>query len=1169
MLRGDEERTHRRRLHPPRRRKREFSSSSLPAMILPRRKSHRSLPWTPSKLMACLLMTATLFLSSISSMVRGETSGELLDDDGTTPSPKNYSYPDLPACSLSTLEIAKLGPDEDLEPCIIFDVPPDQGSLAVESNLTFTVPIVQVTPSNCGDHRDGAVTGVRSVNGDSSGRGVAIGFQQDHYVNFRLVSVVAGNPFALSEEEYQRRHLQILESMIVALEAPYVLGTCSFASEIERDPADRHSAIVMAQVGPPAFYRDVPPHPYVFGAHVDSDTYPLPAVQSLLFLAREGPGRAGGVPVRVIYRTKSEFFYSTCRSAVDALRTAGFTDLEEFLYDHSADHDGDGVGNQDDADFLNGLADQACPPNSGGAGFHPALFVCTLTEQDVLIRRWLENGCRPVSTWMTASTWGWANDNPDIVPYFQGGGQWHEAFTFADQYFDSGVKLLEHNERQFGYLGTYDQVVSYAIPVLYSQHLVDSYRVIDYPNPLADFSSPVSREILRRDLLGLKVDTLFGPVSFDGDQRNNGRGAAGTQWLPPAGGTMNDTVMQEKQGDARTSYVNLLVAPFLQAEAASVIPAASALNCKAGNFVNESSRLEDGSILESGCTDCPVDTYIPEDSMSFECQPCPQGSSTNGLVGQDVCYAVDDNLLPAVILVFGYVAVGVTWALSIGFMMWIWAYRHDAVVKVSQIEFLFLICIGAMISSSTLIALSFQAGTGDDTSQASAGCTAAPFLYVIGWALQYSSLSAKTFRLFTIMKNNKQLKRVKVTFLKMLRIVGLVISVDSAILIAWVLVSPLVYERLEEGIDVDQESGVVTIESVGGCVMKNDSMSFWAFAGPIMGFHVFILVLTNVLLYNVRDISDRYQEQKHIGMASMLMFEILIVGLPVLVAVRDSPVATHIVLIGIVALDGIGILCFIFVPKILFQRAGLEEGVGFGESIMRDTYRRASTREMLRRDSGILSQMSTLSIADNVACSAMSARSDICTKQLHSHESSGSSNLHDSTEGNQVSKYNMCTSIVEEDPLDLEAELPDPILESESRQMDPELAGAQSELSASEHSRSVSLPISTVKHAYVCLDEGGEAKQSKHFKEVDLTGEDTPTTRKTVTSREDHERMMTATTAGAMSEQERGRERLIADANDDGKSVTTIDIAEKVEDPFTCPFPETQPLGGKENQESD
>ncbi|KAG7359052.1 7 transmembrane sweet-taste receptor of 3 GCPR-domain containing protein [Nitzschia inconspicua] len=271
----------------------------------------------------------------------------------------------------------------------------------------------------------------------------------------------------------------------------------------------------------------------------------------------------------------------------------------------------------------------------------------------------------------------------------------------------------------------------------------------------------------------------------------------------------------------------------------------------------------------------------------------------------------------------------------------------------SQIEFLILICVGALISSSTIIALSFQAGTGEDTHPASAGCTAAPFLYAIGWALQYSSLSAKTYRLFLVMRNSQNLIRAKVTFLKMLQIVFVVIAIDLTLLISWTIVSPLIYERSEESVNINEDSGVVTIETAGSCVMKDGSISIWAFVVPIMGLHIFLLIGTNCLLYQVRNVADRYQEQKYIAMASILMFEILIVGMPVMVAVNDSPVATHIILVGIIAVSDIGILCFTFIPKIVFQRAGLEEGVTFGESVMRNTHLKASMRESVLRQNEI------------------------------------------------------------------------------------------------------------------------------------------------------------------------------------------------------------------------
>mmetsp|Transcript_42994 Transcript_42994/g.103963 ORF Transcript_42994/g.103963 Transcript_42994/m.103963 type:complete len:1227 (+) Transcript_42994:445-4125(+) len=959
-----------------------------------------------------------------------------------------YSFADLKPCTLTSPELANLSPEEDIEPCIIYDVQPttkhedgktirrklqeqteddgfDDSLLDANSTGTdgadindtngggnttitkFEIPIVQVTPSGCNNHRDGAMTGVEILNADNDNRGVAIGYTPafplgddisgpsssttttqvpaSHFAQFRLVSVVAGNPAAISVDEYERRHVQLLSSMLETLKAPYIVGTCSFVSALEKAPANEHKAILMAQVGPPTFYEDSQASPYVFGFHINSDKYPLPSVRSLAFWARrEHPGGPANVPVRVISRTESEFFSSTCKSAIAALEAQGFKDIEQIWMDHSADEDGDGTINQFDEEYLESIADRTCPPAHDGhdrdhnSAFHPALFVCSLTEQDVLIPRWVENGCRPVSFWLTASTWTWATDNPELVPYVQGGGQWHESFDYSDKFFSSGIELIRKNKLRFGYAGNYDQVVSYAIPVLYAEHLVSSYRVVDEPNPVAAFASAEGRELLRRDMVVLTADTIFGPISFDANKRNVGREAAGSQWLQQgdidqeqgefereqllngnsggdtdaAAASGTNTIQANKIGAvSSTAFTNTLVYPFLQASAPTVVPAPSAQLCQPGNFGNETSRRSDGAMLESGCSECPVDTFLPREDLTFQCTACPPGSTTNGLTGQTSCVMVDDNLLSTGVLIFGYVMVAITWLLCFGFLGWIWFYRNDPVVNVSQKEFLVLICIGALISSSTIISLSFQAGSDDDTSQASIGCTVAPFLYTIGWALQYSSLTAKTFRLFTIMKNNQKMRRVKVTVREMSLIVVFVLVVDIAILVSWTVVSPLVYERSEESINVDANAGVITIETVGSCVMENSSVSFWAFAGPLMGIHFMLLVITNVLLCFVRDVSDRYQEQKYVGLASMLMFETLIVGLPVLVAVNDSPAATHIILVGIIALGDIGILCFTFVPKIYFQRAGLEEGVGFGESIMKDTHRRASTREMVRRDS--------------------------------------------------------------------------------------------------------------------------------------------------------------------------------------------------------------------------
>lgn len=100
-----------------------------------------------------------------------------------------------------------------------------------------------------------------------------------------------------------------------------------------------------------------------------------------------------------------------------------------------------------------------------------------------------------------------------------------------------------------------------------------------------------------------------------------------------------------------------------------------------------------------------------------------------------------------------------------------------------------------------------------------------------------------------------------------------------------------------------------TIQSVGRCVNSNEDIGFWAFAGPLVAHHLILMIGTNFLLYQVRGITDRYQEQKYVALASMLIMELVLVGVPVMVAVNDSPTATFVVLTGIIAFGNTGMSC--------------------------------------------------------------------------------------------------------------------------------------------------------------------------------------------------------------------------------------------------------------------
>jgi 7 transmembrane sweet-taste receptor of 3 GCPR len=215
---------------------------------------------------------------------------------------------------------------------------------------------------------------------------------------------------------------------------------------------------------------------------------------------------------------------------------------------------------------------------------------------------------------------------------------------------------------------------------------------------------------------------------------------------------------------------------------------------------------------------------------------------------------------------------------------------------------------------------------------------------------------------------------------------------------------------MEESRQVNEETGIVTISSVGRCVSSDGT--FWHFAGPIVGFHLLMIIGTNVLLCQVRDIADRYQEQKYVAMASALMLEILLVGVPVLVSVHDNVSATFIVFTAIIALDDIAVLCCIFGPKVNFQRKGLEQGIQFGESILRETHRRATLREFSRRE------MTNSQVNESLNMSGMDNKSDSEDSKKYSlgqrRETNSSRPPQSKSSGSTPAKFSGSSSLLQE-----------------------------------------------------------------------------------------------------------------------------------------------------------
>ncbi|CAB9529785.1 hypothetical protein SEMRO_2623_G332940.1 [Seminavis robusta] len=184
---------------------------------------------------------------------------------------------------MTTKQLGEADASAIIEPCILHDVFPTNNITDTQHNQSSTITVVGVFPSSCLPHRDGAVIAAEIINEGNHGKGAKIGYNGDHYLQFRLVVAISGNSQQLSPDVYATTHEDLLESMVVSLKPQYILGSCSFvAKHDDKRIAGKRQTMVLSQVGPDIFYTQ-DSNDYVFGVHVRSETYGLPAFQALKF----------------------------------------------------------------------------------------------------------------------------------------------------------------------------------------------------------------------------------------------------------------------------------------------------------------------------------------------------------------------------------------------------------------------------------------------------------------------------------------------------------------------------------------------------------------------------------------------------------------------------------------------------------------------------------------------------------------------------------------------------------------------------------------------------------------------------------------------------------------------------------------------------------------------
>jgi gamma-aminobutyric acid type B receptor len=257
--------------------------------------------------------------------------------------------------------------------------------------------------------------------------------------------------------------------------------------------------------------------------------------------------------------------------------------------------------------------------------------------------------------------------------------------------------------------------------------------------------------------------------------------------------------------------------------------------------------------------------------------------------------------------VLGYVSIAIIMLFSIACIAWVFNNRTEKVVRASQPLFLYMICVGVMIFSCTIIPLGFDDGSYGQKA-VNAACMATAWLGPIGFTIIFSALFSKLWRINKIYQSAQSFQRIKVTERDVLTPLVLLLVANLVVLITWTIVSPIEYTRkVNDGTDDWNRP----ISSYGTCFVDDSK----PYVITLSVLNIFVLILANYQAFKARKIETEYSESKYIVAIMFSMLQACILGIPILILTANQPKVVYIVCVFIILIVSLATLSLLFIPK--------------------------------------------------------------------------------------------------------------------------------------------------------------------------------------------------------------------------------------------------------------
>lgn len=248
-------------------------------------------------------------------------------------------------------------------------------------------------------------------------------------------------------------------------------------------------------------------------------------------------------------------------------------------------------------------------------------------------------------------------------------------------------------------------------------------------------------------------------------------------------------------------------------------------------------------------------------------------------------------------------------------IMWTLLFRTNRVMKAFQPFLLIQCAMGLLFMGAAIIPLGFDDKSfSEDTLNIT--CMAAPWLYIVGFTVFYSSVYCKIRECMKIFKDPKKYKVLFVAPQSDFKFTLRLLILNGSILAAWTVTDPLKWERNEVDGGMLYPDG--TTETYGMC--RGQVNGSFTFSALLFVMNLAILLIGMIRALKCRFLVLEYNELQWLTLSLIPFFECWLIGGPVVALTTERPTVTFITLSFVIAASSVAGGMAIFAPKDWYVR---------------------------------------------------------------------------------------------------------------------------------------------------------------------------------------------------------------------------------------------------------